>query len=58
MDDNNSNLDEALQGVDVKRREAMRRFIVKGAIIAPIVASFALASLTTQAAAASGQTPA
>jgi hypothetical protein len=47
-------IDAALEGLDEDRRQTLRRLLLKGAFIAPAVASFGLLGLTEQAAAASG----
>lgn len=57
MDGSNSEVDAALQGLDETRRQNVRRLVIKGAFITPIVVSFAMAGLTVEAAAASGNTP-
>lgn len=54
MSENEPNLDAALQGLDEAKRETVRRLVLKGVFVAPIVASFAMAGLTVEAAAASG----
>jgi hypothetical protein len=41
-----------LHGIDEGRRATLRRLIVKGAFVAPIVASFAMSGLTVERAAA------
>jgi hypothetical protein len=58
MSESNSNIDEALQGLDEERRQALRRLVLKGAFVAPVVVSFAMAGLTVEAAAASGNSTA
>ena len=45
------NLDVALQGIDEGKRATLRRLIVKGAFVTPIVASFAMSGLTVDVAA-------
>jgi hypothetical protein len=52
MDERDRNLDAALHGVDEDRRATLRRLIVKGAFVAPVVASFAMSGLTVERAAA------
>lgn len=52
MHDSDENLDAILKGVDEGRREVLRRLIVKGAFVTPIVASFAMSGLTVERAAA------
>jgi hypothetical protein len=52
MADSDQNLDAALQGIDENRRATLRRLIVKGAFVTPIVASFAMSGLTVERAAA------
>jgi endosialidase-like protein len=51
MDQSNRNIDTALEGIDMNRRENLRRMVLKGAFVTPIVASFAMAGLTIDAAA-------
>ncbi len=52
MEGSDQNLDAALQGIDEDRHATLRRLIVKGAFVAPIVASFAMSGLTVERAAA------
>ncbi len=52
MEGANQNVDAALQGIDEAKRATLRRLIVKGAFMAPIVASFAMSGLTVERAAA------
>ena len=56
MEDFDQNLDAALQGIDENRRAMLQRLIVKGAFVAPIVASFAMSGLTVERAAAQTNT--
>jgi len=58
MDESNPNLNAALEGVDESKRSTLRRLIGTGAFIAPIVASFAMAGLTVEHAAAQSNTTA
>ena len=58
MDNHDRNLDVALHGIDQERRATLRRLIVKGAFVAPIVASFAMSGLTVERAAAQSNTTA
>jgi Chaperone of endosialidase len=51
MDESNRNIDSALDGIDADRRANLRRMVLKGAFVTPIVASFAMAGLTIDAAA-------
>jgi hypothetical protein len=51
MDESNRNVDAALEGIDENRRANLRRMILKSAFVTPIVASFAMAGLTIDAAA-------
>src|SRR6266446_4413196 len=53
MDEINRNVDAALDGIDENRRDNLRRMILKSAFVTPIVASFAMAGLTIEAAAQS-----
>jgi len=53
MSEPDQGLDAALQGIDEARRAKLRRMFMKGAFVAPIVASFAMAGLTVDAAAQS-----
>jgi Chaperone of endosialidase len=52
MNESDRNLNSALEGVDERKRETLRRLIVKGAFVTPVVASFAMAGLTVEQAAA------
>jgi Chaperone of endosialidase len=52
MEGANQNVDAALQGIDEAKRATLRRLIVKGTFMAPIVASFAMSGLTVERAAA------
>jgi endosialidase-like protein len=54
MDRRDEDVDAALQGIDEARRATLRRMIMKGAFVAPIVASFAMAGLTVDAVAQCG----
>jgi Chaperone of endosialidase len=56
MHERDRNLDTALHGIDEDRRATLRRLIVKGAFVAPIVASFAMSGLTVERAAAQNNT--
>lgn len=58
MSDSNSGIDEALRGLDEERRQSLRRLVLKGAFVTPVVVSFAMAGLTVEAAAASGNSTA
>jgi hypothetical protein len=51
MDERDENLDAALHGIDESKRATLRRLIVKGAFVTPIVASFAMSGLTVEVAA-------
>jgi hypothetical protein len=51
MDAINRDLHAALDGLDENRRDVLRRMILKSAFVTPIVASFAMAGLTVDAAA-------
>jgi hypothetical protein len=51
MDEINHRVDAALDGIDEKKREYLRRMILKSAFVTPVVASFAMAGLTIDAAA-------
>lgn len=51
MDERDENLDAALRGIDESRRVRLRRLIIKGAFVTPIVASFAMSGLTVEVAA-------
>ncbi len=53
MDQSDQGVDAALQGIDEAKRATLRRMIMKGAFVAPVVASFAMAGLTVDAAAQS-----
>ena len=52
MQGDDQNLDAALHGIDDAKRATLRRLIVKGAFVTPIVASFAMSGLTVERAAA------
>ena len=52
MQGDDQNLDAALHGIDESKRATLRRLIVKGAFVTPIVASFAMSGLTVERAAA------
>ncbi len=52
MHEHDRNLDAALHGIDESRRATLRRLFVKGAFVAPVVASFAMSGLTVERAAA------
>jgi len=58
MDETNLNLDAALEGVDESKRWALRRLILKGAFVTPIVASVAMSGLTVEAVAVPANTTA
>jgi hypothetical protein len=49
-------LNAALEGVDERKRSTLRRLIRSGAFVAPVVASFAMAGLTIEHAAAQSNT--
>jgi hypothetical protein len=51
MDERDENLDAALHGIDESKRVRLRRLIIKGAFVTPIVASFAMSGLTVEVAA-------
>jgi hypothetical protein len=55
MQDADQNIDAVLHGIDAKRA-TLRRLIVKGAFVTPIVASFAMSGLTVERAAAQSNT--
>src|SRR5947207_1395904 len=52
MEGDNQKLDAALQGIDDAKRATLRRLIVNGAFVTPIVATFAMSGLTVERAAA------
>ena len=52
MQGDDQNLNAALHGIDDAKRATLRRLIVNGAFVAPIVASFAMSGLTVERAAA------
>ena len=56
MKDDNRNLDTALDGLDAERRAKTRRLIVKSAFATPVVASFAMAAMSVERAAAQSNT--
>jgi hypothetical protein len=49
MDEDNPNLDSALEQVDEAKRETLKRLIGTGAFMGPIVVSFAMADLSIDA---------
>ena len=52
MDEINPNLNAVLEGVDESKRSTLRRLVVRGAFVTPVVASFAMAGLTVETLAA------
>jgi endosialidase-like protein len=56
MNERNTNLDAALGDIDESKRATLRRLVVKGAFVAPVVASFAMSSMTVDQAAAQSNT--
>jgi hypothetical protein len=56
MAENKPDIDAPLEGLDETKRETVRRLVLKGFFVAPIVVSFSMAGLTVEAAAASGNT--
>ena len=52
MHERDRNLDAVLHGIDQGKRATLRRLIVKGAFVTPIIASFAMSGLTVERAAA------
>jgi hypothetical protein len=58
MAENKSDIDVALAGLDEERRQTVRRLVLKGFFVAPLVVSFSMAGLTVEAAAASGNSTA
>ncbi len=56
MDGADRKLDAALRGIDETKRATLRRLIVHGAFVTPIVASFAMSGLTVDRAAAQSNT--
>lgn len=51
MDRRDKDLDATLRGIDENRRRTLRRLILKGSFVTPIVASFAMSGLTVEVAA-------
>jgi hypothetical protein len=49
MDERDKGIDAALHGIDEDKRATLRRLMLKGAFVAPVVASFAMAGLTVDA---------
>ena len=45
MDESGRNLESALDGLNENKRAVLRRLILKGAFVTPVVASFAMAGL-------------
>jgi hypothetical protein len=58
MGEINPHLDAALEGVDENRRSTLRRLILKGAFVTPIVASVAMSGVRIETAAAAANTTA
>jgi hypothetical protein len=58
MDEINPNLNAALEGVDERKRSTLRRLILKGAFVTPIVASVAMSGLRVEALAVTANTTA
>jgi hypothetical protein len=56
MDQRDKALDAALRGIDENRRGMVRRLILKGSFVTPIVASFAMSGLTVEQTAAATNT--
>lgn len=56
MADDHQKIDAALADVEAERRTALRRLVIKGAFVTPVVASFAMSALTVDKAAAAGNT--
>lgn len=56
MGNNDRNLEAALDSVDEAKRTTLRRLVVKGAFVTPIVASFAMSAMTVDQAAAQSNT--
>jgi hypothetical protein len=52
MDEDNKKLDAALEGVDEANRTKLRRLLLKCAFVTPIIASFGMAALSVNDAAA------
>jgi hypothetical protein len=51
-------LDAALNGLDDGSRDKLRRLVIKGAFVTPVIASFAMSGLTIERAAAASNTTA
>jgi hypothetical protein len=56
MDQRDKDLDATLRGIDENRRRKLRRLILKGSFVTPIVASFAMSGLTVEQTAAATNT--
>jgi hypothetical protein len=46
VDEDNSNIDAALEGIDEAHRAKLRRLMLKCSFVAPVVASFGMAALS------------
>jgi hypothetical protein len=49
MADNETNLDAALEGIDVSKRATLKRLVLAGAFVTPVVVSFAMTGLSADA---------
>jgi hypothetical protein len=56
MDEDNTNIDAALEGIDEAHRAKLRRLMLKCSFVAPVVASFGMAALSINDAAAASNT--
>lgn len=54
MEDDSKKLDAALEGIDEENRTKLRRLFLKCAFVTPIIASFGMAALNVNDAAAQG----
>ena len=52
MDENSKNVDAALDGIEEANRAKLRRLLLKAAFVTPIIASFGMAALNVDQAAA------
>lgn len=56
MADDHQKIDAARADVEAVRRATLRRLVIKGAFVTPVIASFAMSGLTVEKAAAQTNT--
>jgi hypothetical protein len=49
MADNETHVDAALDGIDESKRATLKRLVLTGAFVTPVVVSFAMTGLSTDA---------